>query len=66
MERIALPLSQFSHAQKLDLMETIWYDLLRDEEKFESPAWHENVLKERQEALSVGKAEFSEWAEAKE
>lgn len=44
MERIDLPLSQFTQAQKLDLMESLWDDLSRDEKKLESPAWHEAVL----------------------
>lgn len=66
MERIELPLSQFTHAQKLDLMETIWDDLSRDEKTFESPAWHEKVLKEREEALSTGKVKISDLEEAKE
>lgn len=66
MERIALPLSQFSHAQKLDLMEALWDDISKDEQAFESPTWHEIVLQEREEALSTGNVTHSDWAEAKE
>jgi hypothetical protein len=66
MERIALPLSQFSYAQKLDLMETLWDDISKDEQAFESPNWHESVLQERQEALSTGRVKHSDWSEAKE
>ncbi len=47
-------------------METIWDDLSRDEERLESPAWHENVLKERKKALSAGTVELFDWKEAKE
>jgi len=66
MQRLDLSLSELSFAQKLDLMETLWADLTRDEKKFESPAWHESVLKEREEAFAAGKVSVSDWTEAKE
>ena len=66
MEKIVLPLTKYSHAQKLELLETIWADLAGDEERFESPDWHEFVLKDREKALKNGKVKISEWGEAKE
>jgi hypothetical protein len=66
MAKIELPLSQFTYAEKLDLLETIWDDLSRDETVFESPAWHENILNERREAFFAGTLQNSDWAEAKE
>ena len=65
MKRINLPLSQFTFAQKLDLMETIWGDLTREEKTLESPVWHETNLGDRKKALSSGKATISDWDEAK-
>jgi hypothetical protein len=65
MKRIDLPLSQLSFAQKLDLMEALWADLTRDETKFKSPAWHETVLKDREEAFAAGRVTVSEWEHAK-
>ena len=65
MKKVVLPLSQLTLAQKLDLMETLWTDLSRNEEKFESPAWHATVLKEREEAYAAGKLKVSDWEEAK-
>ena len=47
MERINLPLSQFTFAQKLGLMEDVWGDLAMDEKRLDSPAWHEEVLEDR-------------------
>ncbi|MEI7825775.1 MAG: hypothetical protein WCI01_10775 [Chlorobiaceae bacterium] len=38
----------------------------RDEEKFESPSWHECILNERKEALSGGMHKHYDWTEAKE
>lgn len=66
MEKIDLPLSQFSFAQKLDLMEAIWGDLAKDENTLESPAWHGAVLRDRKKALAAGKATASDWEEAKD
>jgi putative addiction module component (TIGR02574 family) len=66
MKRIDLSLSQLSFAQKLDLMEALWADLTRDEKKFKSPAWHETVLKDREEAYAAGKVTVSDWEQAKQ
>lgn len=65
MERVDLPLSELTHAQKLELMEAIWEDLAKHEETLESPSWHEEVLKDREEALATGKATVSDWEKAK-
>ena len=65
MEKFELPLSQLTLAQKLDLMEAIWDDLARDEKTLESPPWHEEVLRDREEALAAGKLSESDWEEAK-
>lgn len=65
MKKVVLPLSRFSLEQKLDLMETLWAELSRDEKKLDSPPWHGAVLKERGEAYAAGKAKVSSWEEAK-
>jgi len=66
MDRVNLPLSELTLAQKLDLMEAIWDDLIRHEETLESPHWHEEILKDREEALAEGTATVSDWEEAKD
>ncbi len=65
MNRIDIPFSRFSLAQKLDLMERLWADLTRDETKVKSPAWHEAVLRDREECLAAGKISESDWEQAK-
>lgn len=37
-------------------------DLSRDPD---SPSWHEDVLRERDEQVAAGEAEFIDWEEAK-
>ncbi|MBN2131538.1 MAG: addiction module protein [Sedimentisphaerales bacterium] len=65
MERVDLPLAKLTLAQKLDLIETLWADIIKDEKALESPGWHEDVLRDRQKALEAGKASVRDWDEAK-
>ena len=62
---VVLPLEKMSRDEKLRLMETIWADLSRDEEQFDSPAWHEQALRETEKLVASGEAKFSDWDEAK-
>jgi hypothetical protein len=47
-------------------MEALWNDLAKNEETLESPGWHEQVLRDREEALASGSATVSDWEEAKD
>ena len=40
-------IESLSHDEKLLAMEMIWRDLSRSSASFQSPAWHEQVVKER-------------------
>ena len=62
---IVLPLDQMTTAEKLRALEMIWSDLSRHEDKLESPAWHEQVLKERDERVASGQESFVDWESAK-
>ncbi|HEX5363815.1 MAG TPA: addiction module protein [Gallionella sp.] len=66
MNRIDVPIAQLSFTQKLDLMEMLWADMASNEKELESPAWHGEILNERETALNTGKATVSSWQEAKE
>jgi len=65
VERVDLPISDLSLAQKLDLMEALWADLSRDDKSLESPAWHREVLEDRRKAFEAGKISAFDWEEAK-
>ena len=60
-----LPLQQMTREEKLRIMEELWVDLSRNESDFESPAWHGDFLREREEAVKSGKETFIDWEEAK-
>ena len=60
-----LPLEEMSKIEKLRMMEELWADLSRFEDDVESPAWHENVLKQREEKVKEGKESYISWKDAK-
>jgi hypothetical protein len=62
---VVLPLQKMSCDEKLRAMEALWVDLSQDEDRFESPAWHAEALREAERAMKNGKAKFSDWKEAK-
>jgi hypothetical protein len=52
-------------AQKVEIMERIWADLLRDQDDIEVPAWHLDALDETERSLEAGGEHFQDWALAK-
>jgi len=46
-------------------MEELWSDCSSPQEELEMPAWHRNVLKEREQAIKDGTESFISWEEAK-
>jgi hypothetical protein len=60
-----LPLEEMSVEEKLRAMELLWDDLCRRSEGVASPAWHEDVLAERKDALERGEDRFEDWDLAK-
>lgn len=63
---ISLPLKEMIHAEKLMALEALWDDLSRNEEAFESPAWHQEELAATEERVKAGQEKFVEWEQAKE
>ncbi len=62
---VTLPLESMTTAEKLDVMEAIWTDLSRDEQRVESPVWHAEVLREREAAVNEGREVATDWEVAK-
>ncbi len=55
---LALPLNQMTVAEKLQAIEVLWDDLSRNPDDIPSPAWHGEVLAERQRLIKEGKDKF--------
>jgi hypothetical protein len=60
-----LPLDQMTTEEKLRAMEALWADLSAKADNFESPAWHGDVLRERDQRIIEGKEPSLDWADAK-
>jgi len=63
---ITLEIDKMSRAEKLQTMEALWTDLSRDDSDIESPAWHQDVLKETEHRASSGLEQPIDWKSAKE
>jgi hypothetical protein len=60
-----LDIEKMTLEEKLRAMEALWTDLSRNEANIQSPPWHEEVLKEREEEVKSGQAKFESWEHAK-
>jgi hypothetical protein len=60
-----LPLDRMTTAEKLSAMEALWQDLNRNADQFESPAWHGEILREREKQVEEGQETYVEWEAAK-
>jgi len=62
---IELQIEKMTLEEKLRAMEALWADLSRNAENFESPSWHNQVLKERDQRTKSGQEKFVNWEDAK-
>ena len=61
-----LPLNEMTTEDKLSIMELLWDDLSRTPGKLTTPAWHGNVLAEREKRIQNGETHFSDLAAVEE
>ena len=61
----SLPLKTMTVEEKLQAMESLWDDLCTHAESMASPAWHEDVLGERDTRQKRGDDESEDWEAAK-
>lgn len=61
----AIPLEKMSVEEKIRAMELLWDDLCKNAGDITSPAWHEDVLAERDAMLKRGEDQFEDWESAK-
>ena len=63
--KVELPLAQMTVAEKLQAMEVLWADLSERAADEAVPAWHAEVLAERERRLAAGEERVLDWDEAK-
>ncbi|MGH8475366.1 MAG: addiction module protein [Methylococcales bacterium] len=65
MPTIDIQIEKLTAAEKIQMMESLWDSLCAQPENIQSPAWHSEVLKDREEALGNGSDSFMDWDVAK-
>jgi len=60
-----IEIERMSREEKIQTMEAIWTDLSKLEAEVESPAWHEDVLKETEARVASGQERIADWETAK-
>ena len=62
---IPIQIAQMSREEKLQAMETIWAELSRSESEVESPAWHQEALRDTEARVAEGRERIADWEKAK-
>lgn len=62
---VTLPISEMTTGEKLRVMEELWMDLTRNADSYGSPAWHGDVLSERDKRVAEGRESYMKWEDAK-
>lgn len=57
-------LTRLTNAERIELLEVIWASL-ENKGELESPAWHDEELRRREQEIASGVAKFIPWEEAK-
>lgn len=63
---ISLPLKEMTIEEKLEIMEALWDDLSQRADEMPPPAWHGELLAEREAAVARGDEAFEDWDIAKQ
>ena len=58
---ITAQLDQLTTADKIRTMEYLWDDLCRHADMMPSPAWHADVLLQREQSVAEGCSVFRDW-----
>jgi putative addiction module component (TIGR02574 family) len=58
-------IKRLSKAERIQVMEALWDSMLYDDEKVETPEWHELILEQRKQSIADGTAKFISISELK-
>lgn len=56
---------QLPRIEKIRLMDSLWTDLSGQWEEFDSPHWHEGLLRQTEQRVAAGEEKVLDWDEAK-
>jgi hypothetical protein len=60
-----IPLDKMTPEEIIQVMESTWDDLCARADTIPSPSWHEDMLADRETAMSGGDEAFEDWETAK-
>lgn len=60
-----IEIEKLSVTEKIQVTESLWDSLCTDADNINSPAWHSEVLQQREEMLNDGTDTFIDWNDAK-
>lgn len=60
-----IEIEKLSVTEKIQVMESLWDSLCTNADNINSPAWHSEVLQQREEMLNDGTDTFIDWNDAK-
>ncbi len=58
-------IERMSWENKLRTLEELWDSITREGDRYESPPWHEQALKETQQRYKASAEQPMDWADAK-
>lgn len=58
-------IERMSFTERLKMMEQLWRSLAAEPERFDSPAWHKTIIKERLAKIEAGEGKFLTLAQLK-
>lgn len=58
-------IEQMSWEEKLRTLEELWESITREGDRYQSPPWHEEALKDTQQRFDSGAEPPVDWADAK-
>ncbi len=61
----SMEIQNMSLRERLQVMELLWDSIIKDENKIESPNWHDDVLKERKAKIDKNESGFISLEELK-
>jgi hypothetical protein len=61
----SLAIDRMSWEEKLRALEELWEAIAREGDRYQSPDWHEQELKQTQQRYESGAEESVDWSEAK-
>ena len=60
-----LPLKEMTLGEKFMTIEMVWDDICHNSPNFKSPAWHKEILEDRDRKIASGEDKLIDWNNAK-